>query len=77
MSIRVRILETREESYQEKYLYNVTGTRYCQLLLSHSIKTSPEISVPCFQELGPRPKQPEGQVQGIMFSLTPLVHKYL
>jgi len=48
----VRILETREESYQEKDLQNVTEARYCQLLLSHSIDTSPEISVPCFQELG-------------------------
>jgi len=31
----------------------VTKARYCQLFLSHSINTSPEISVPCSQELGP------------------------
>jgi len=31
----------------------VTEARYWQLLLSHSIDTSPEISVPCIQELGP------------------------
>jgi len=31
----------------------VTGTPHCQVLLSHSINTSLENSVPCFQELGP------------------------
>jgi len=30
----------------------VTGTRHCQLLLSHSTNNSLENSVPCFQELG-------------------------
>jgi len=52
--IWVRSLETKEGSYQGNDLWNVTGTRHCQLLLSHSINTSLKNFVKCFQELGPR-----------------------
>jgi len=43
---RVRILEMREVSYQEKGLKNVTENRHCQFGLSHSFNAYLEKSVP-------------------------------